>query len=99
VGKRLCVIVITLGLILWSAFTSLQAEEATIFQVFFWLLLVLAASGVALWPAANVDQRAELKLERLGWADRIEFAQSTKPSAAAADQRPTRDKSLSTGTT
>jgi hypothetical protein len=73
-SKRFILMAVTLGLILWAAIHNLQAEEATIFHVFFWLFLVLVVAGVALWPTTGREQQAELKLERMGWADRIDFA-------------------------
>ena len=50
-----------------------DSEAASALDLFFWLFLLLAVSGLALWPSTGRDQRAELRLERRGWADRIEF--------------------------
>ncbi len=83
-GKRFLALAAALGLIVLLAASSLQSETATVLHVFFWLFLVLVVTGVALWPSTGRDQRAELRLERAGWADRIEFEKSApgKPRAA-----------------
>lgn len=79
-GKRLIFLGLALPLILLSAHASLTADTATIFDVFFWLFLLLVVAGVALWPSTGRDQKAELELERRGWADRVEIVPpSTTP--------------------
>jgi hypothetical protein len=83
-GRRFLGLAAALGLILLAAF-NLQSETATILHVFFWLFLVLVVSGVTLWPSTGRDQRAELRLERPSWADRIDFkagTTGTRPSPA-----------------
>ena len=77
---RFTLLGLALGAILTGAFTSLQAPQAGAFDIFLWLFLLLVVSGVMLWPSTGRDQRAELEIERLSWADRIEFE---KPAAAA----------------
>jgi hypothetical protein len=72
-GKRHLFLGIALALILVVAWPSLRSETASALDLFFWLFLMLVVSGLALWPSTGRDQRAELRLERRGWADRIEF--------------------------
>jgi hypothetical protein len=72
-GKRTLFLGAAIAFILVLAWPSLRSETASAFDLFFWLLAVLAVSGLALWPATGRDQHAELRLERRGWADRIEF--------------------------
>ena len=60
-------------LILVLAWPSLRSETASALDLFFWLLAMLVVSALLLWPSTGRDQRAELALERRGWADRIEF--------------------------
>ncbi len=83
-GKRFPLLGVVIGLFVMIAASSLRAESATILDVFFWLLLLLAVSALALWPRAGRDQKAELRLERRGWADRIEFGQATKPAGSGS---------------
>jgi hypothetical protein len=83
-SKRFLMLGIVLGLVLMVAASSLRAETASIFDVFFWLLVLLVVSGLALWPSTGRDQKAELSLERRGWADRIEFGRGTKPAGGGS---------------
>ena len=71
--------------ILAFAFVSLQSGHSSVLEVFFWLALILVVCAVALWPFAGRDQRAELKLERPSWADRIDFKEPpTEPRNAVS---------------
>ena len=72
-GKRSLFLGAALVLIMVLAWPSLRSETASALDLFFWLLVMLAVSALALWPSTGRDQRAELALERRGWADRIEF--------------------------
>ena len=83
VGKRTVFLCAALVLILTVAYPSLQAEDASALDLFVWLGVMLAVSVLALWPSTGRDQRAELKLERRGWADRIEFEPAQDSDRAA----------------
>ena len=72
-GTRFVVFGLALAGILACAFVSLQSGQSSVLEIFVWLALILVTCAIALWPFAGRDQRAELKLERLSWADRIEF--------------------------
>jgi hypothetical protein len=91
-GKRTLFLGAALALILVLAWPSLRSETANAFDLFFWLFVMLVVSGLALWPSTGRDQRAELRLERRGWADRIEFgdrgkaARSTTPRPGSPSQ-------------
>ena len=86
-NKRFLMLGIVLGLVLMVAVSSLRAETASILDVFFWLLLLLVVSGLALWPSTGRDQKAELSLERRGWADRIEFERGAKAAGSGSARR------------
>ena len=83
-GKRYLFLVAALTLMLVLAWPSLSAETASALDLFFWLLVMLVVSGLALWPSTGRDQRAELELERRGWADRIQFRDTGKTPATGA---------------
>ena len=85
-GKRTLLLGAAIGLILVLAWPSLQSETATAFDLFFWLLAMLVASGILLWPSTGRDQKAELRLERANWADRIEF-DGNKVAGRRSDSR------------
>jgi hypothetical protein len=70
---------LALAAILACAVASLQTGESSVLEVVFWLGLILVTCAAMLWPFAGRDQRAELRLERPSWADRIDF---TEPPAA-----------------
>jgi hypothetical protein len=72
-SKRHLLLGVVFGLVALLAGPSLQAETSSILDVFFWLLVLLVAAGLALWPSAAPGQGAEVGLERRGWADRIKF--------------------------
>jgi hypothetical protein len=72
-GKRTVFLGAALTLIVVLAWPSLRSETASALDLFFWLFVILVVSALALWPSTGRDQRAELRLERRGWADRIEF--------------------------
>ena len=86
-GARFAVFGLVLAGILACAFTSLQSGQSSVLEILFWLGLILVASAVALWPFAGRDQRAELKLERLSWADRIEFKEPPSAPRSAVSGR------------
>jgi hypothetical protein len=86
-GKRTLFLGAALALILVLAWPSLRSETASAFDLFFWLFVMLVVSGLALWPSTGRDQRAELRLERRGWADRIEFGDGGK-AARSTTARP-----------
>jgi hypothetical protein len=94
-GKSTVFLGTALALILVLACPSLRSESASAFELFFWLLAILVVSGVALWPSTARDQRAELRLERPGWADRIEFGGTGK--AAQGTTAPPGSPSQSSG--
>ena len=75
-GKRGLFLGAALVLIVVLAWPSLRSETASALDLFYWLLAMLAVSALALWPSTGRDQRAELALERRGWADRIEFGRN-----------------------
>jgi hypothetical protein len=75
-GKRSLFLAAALVLIVVLAWPSLRAETASALDLLYWLLAMLAVSALALWPSTGRDQRAELALERRGWADRIEFGRN-----------------------
>ena len=89
--KRFVLFAVVLGLMLIVAAASLQGQSASIFQVFFWLLVLLVVSGLALWPRSAADQETELRLERRGWADRVDFA-SGDPGGDRKRATPARGK-------
>ena len=78
-GKRSLFLAAALILIVVLAWPSLRSETASGLDIFFWLFVMLVVSALALWPSTGRDQRAELELERRGWADRIEFRKSNGP--------------------
>ena len=61
-GMRFVVFGLILAAILASAFVSLQSGQSSVLEIFFWLGAILVTCGVALWPFAGRDQRAELEL-------------------------------------
>jgi hypothetical protein len=91
VSRPLLITVSALGAILLLALDSLAAKDASIFQVFVWLFVLLAVVGAALWPSTGADQRVELELDRLGWADHIAFEEKaaivSKQDAARSARR------------
>jgi len=78
-AKRSLFLGAALVLIVVLAWPSLRSESASALDIFFWLFVMLAVSALALWPSTGRDQRAELRLERRGWADRIEFDKGEGP--------------------
>ena len=72
-ASAVCFLGAALVLIVVLAWPSLRSETASALDLFFWLFVMLVVSALALWPSTGRDQRAELALERRGWADRIEF--------------------------
>jgi hypothetical protein len=86
-GKQHVFLGAAVALVVALAWPSLRSETASALDLFFWLFVLLAMVAVVLWPRAGRDQRAELKLERRGWADRIDF---DEPSKAAGDASPRR---------
>lgn len=84
VGKRYLFLLAALALMLVAAWPSLSAESASALDLFFWLLVMLVIAGLALWPSSGRVERAELALERRGWADRVEFGEAGKTTASAA---------------
>jgi hypothetical protein len=73
--------------ILACAFFSLRSGQSSVLEIFLWLGALLVTCAVALWPFAGRDQRAELKLERPSWADRVEFRESPPVPRTAASLR------------
>jgi hypothetical protein len=86
-SKRFLLLGIVLGLLVMLAGSNLRDEASSVFDVFFWLMLLLVVAGLALWPSSGRDQKAELGLERRGWADRIEFERGPKPGGSSASAR------------
>jgi hypothetical protein len=84
-GKRSLFLAAALVLIVVLAWPSLRSETASALDLFYWLLAMLAVSALALWPSTGRDQRAELALERRGWADRIEFAAREEKGGSSSD--------------
>ena len=78
-GKRSLFLGAALALLVVLAWPSLRSETASALDIFFWLFAMLVVSALALWPSTGRDQRAELELERRGWADRIEFRKGDGP--------------------
>jgi|GEM_PF-5790344 len=89
-GKRFGMLGVALAILATLALPTLRADTSSALDVIFWLFLMLLVSGLALWPSTGRDQRAELALERRGWADRIEFG-GDEP--ADAPPPPTRERS------
>jgi hypothetical protein len=56
-------------------------DDLSVVDVFLGLLALLVVSAAALWPRSGRDQRVELEMERLGWADRVQLP--TSPVAPA----------------
>lgn len=73
-----------------GAFFSLRSGESSLINLFVWLGLLLVTCAVALWPAAGRDERAELKLDRTSWADRVEFREPRAVPRSGASERGTR---------
>lgn len=86
-GARFVIFGLVLAGIVASAFVSLRTGQSGVLEIFVWLALILVTCAVALWPFAGRDQRAELKLERLSWADRIEFREHSSVPRTAAPGR------------
>jgi hypothetical protein len=86
-GKQHVFLGAAVALVVVLAWPSLRSETASALDLFFWLFALLAMVAVVLWPRAGRDQRAELKLERRGWADRIDFRE---PGKAVGDASPRR---------
>ena len=86
-STRFAVFGLVLAGILASAFASLQSGQSSLLEVFFWLGVILIVCAIALWPFAGRDQRAELELERLSWADHIEFREPPGVPRTAASAR------------
>jgi hypothetical protein len=84
---RFKILGLALAAILAGALSSLQGPQAGAFEIFLWLSPMLVVSGVALWPTTGRDQRVELELERLSWADRIEFKEASSPEHGAQPPR------------
>jgi hypothetical protein len=95
-GARFAVFGLILAAILACAFASLHAGQSSVLEIFLWLGLILVTCAVALWPFAGRDQRAELRLERPSWADRIDFREPPPvPRSAAASRGAPADSSTS----
>ena len=77
---RLPALAVALGFVLFLACTDLSSPDSSVFHVFFWLLVAVAVTGVGLWPTSGRDQRVELELERLSWADHIDVHAAAKPA-------------------
>jgi len=88
-GKRAFAAAVVLGLGLLVGLPRLQAETASALEVFLWLVLLLVAAAVGLWPSSSRLERAELGLERGGWADHIDFREG--PAAAGGGRSNTAD--------
>ena len=86
-NTRFIVFGLILVAILACAFVSLRSEQSGVLDIFLWLGLLLVTCAVALWPSAGRDQRAELKLERPSWADRVEFREGPSVPRTAASPR------------
>jgi hypothetical protein len=86
-STRFAVFGLVLVGIIASAFFSLQSGQPSLLEVFAWLGVILVVCAVALWPFAGRDQRAELELERLSWADHIEFREPPAVPRTAASAR------------
>ena len=83
-GMRFVVFGLILAAILASAFDqSAVGPVERVLEIFFWLGAILVTCGVALWPFAGRDQRAELELERQTWAER----QRVQGAARSASHR------------
>lgn len=88
-GTRFAVFGLVLIGLLACSFLSLRSGESSVLEIFLWLGALLVACAVALWPFAGRDQRAELKLERPSWADRVEFHDGPPVPRTAASPRGT----------
>jgi hypothetical protein len=86
-GTRYAVLGVVQALILIFAYGSLNAETATILDVFSWLFLMLVACGIGLWPASERAEKAELAAERMSWADRIELKEPHEAGRTGAPAR------------
>jgi hypothetical protein len=86
-STRFAVFALVLAGIIAGAYVSLQSGQPSLLEVFFWLGVMLVVCAVALWPFAGRDQRAELKLERISWADHIEFREPPAVPRTAASAR------------
>jgi hypothetical protein len=86
-GMRFVAFALALAGILASAFASLRSGNSDVIEIFGWLGAILVTSVVALWPFAGRDQRAELKLERPSWADRIDFREPPAVPRSAVSAR------------
>jgi hypothetical protein len=89
VGKRYVFLLAALAVMLAAAWPNLTAETASALDLFFWLAVMLVIAGMALWPSSGREQRAELALERRGWADRVEFGGASR---TARDPTPAPNK-------
>jgi len=88
-GTRFAIFGLAVAGILACAFVSLRTGQSSVLEIFFWLGALLVTCAVALWPFAGRDQRAELKLERPSWADRVEFREGPPVPRTAASPRGT----------
>jgi hypothetical protein len=86
-STRFAVFGLVLAGIVAGACVSLQSGTPSLLEVFAWLGVILVVCAVALWPFAGRDQRAELKLERISWADHIEFREPPAVPRTAASAR------------
>jgi len=64
-------ILLAFGAIGGVVFGRAGGDDLSVIDAFFGLLILLAVSAAAIWPRSGRGERAELKLERLGWADRV----------------------------
>jgi hypothetical protein len=74
-----------LGLVLVLAGFDVRSESAAQPDRLVWLLLALAASGMALWASAGHQPRAEAQPAQSSHADLVAFEPRAGEAAAAAD--------------
>ena len=83
-GRQLLIILAVTAALASVVFGNIGTEDFTVFHVFLGLLALLVVSSAVLWPRAGRDQRAELEMERPGWADRVKIPQNGEFKAQAA---------------
>ena len=87
-ASQCMLILLAFGAVGGVVFGSADGDDLSVNDVFFGLLILLAVSAAVLWLRSDRGERAELKLESLGWADRVHLpatqAQPAQISAGSA---------------
>jgi hypothetical protein len=82
---------LTLGVGAIAPFGSSMSDSPELYQIFFWLFALLVVFAVAFWPTLGRGPRTELRRERRGWVDRIDFRRALRARSIAEGAALSRD--------